>query len=1455
MKLSDDVIASINENGVDVSSAWMWADADIYNIGYGAVLAQPVSVEAATLNDFRFLAETGTITVRQTIDPDSRVVWSGYVEMVSDPAGDVPETVAVDHVTIDWNTNNELEVKAGGITADKIADGTITDVKLADMPAGMVKGRAVGAGTGPVTNLSTDEVHTIIGRGVANGVASLNADGKVPRSESQEHNNLSGIQGGAAGDYQHLTTAQVTSFTNKPTSVFGRTGDVVAVAGDYNTSLVPEGTNLYYTNSRADARITLQKGVAGGIASLDVGGKVPISQIPASAITETFVVASEAAMLALTAQRGDVAVRTDNHTSYILQADPASTRVNWVELLSPADGVTSVGLSAPSGFTVSGSPVTNSGTLSFAWNGTSSNFVRADGSTVATSSYLSAAGNPDLVAIEALAGTSGLLKKTAANTWTLDTNTYLTGNQTITLSGEASGAGATSINVTLSNSSVIGKVLTGYTATSGTISATDTILQAIQKLGFDKHVAVTIGTANGLSLSGQAISLGLASTSTTGALSSTNWNTFNNKQAGSSILTSISALTTGTGLLKLTNGVASLDTNSYLTGNQTITLTGIVTGSGTTAITTAIADGALSIAKTSGLQTALDGKQPLDADLTAISALTTTGFARRTAANTWSASGIVWADVSGLVGTTATSFCVGNDSRLSNARTPTAHVLDSATHTISGKTAGQALIATGATTFAFTTISGDATLSGTGAVTLANTAVTAGSYGSSTQVGTITVDSKGRITGASNTAIAFPVTSVFGRTGAVVAASGDYTTTQVTEGTNQYFTNARVRGTDLAGYAVGSNTALAATDTVLSAFGKVQAQINARPGTVTSVGLSATGPLSVSGSPITSSGTLALGWSGSSSNLVRADGSTLAASTFQAALGYTPVNKSGDSGIAALTFSDNIYFANPTNGTYRGIQGTMGANDQWRIMGRANADNVGFLEIATSDDGTEPIYVRQYNAGAFGTLVRSASLLDGSGNTSFPGSVTAGNGFVGNASTATKLATARTLTVGSTGKTFDGSANVSWTLAEIGAQPAGSYLTASALASVNYGTTFESTDPFTGTNRGTYDGKGGVRTWHGAGPFGTVWYNVVDVRHRNAWNTNDVFGGELAWGMTAYTDRLAFRSRSSTGVPSAWSEVAVLGKDVSFNTINTTSNNAGNNIKIGDDAWIGDQYVTNGVVIKGQADATQGYIKFGNSAYSFGYNGSELVYNGNRVLSAADVTALNIPYYNGTSGLASDNSFRLSSSGGSITELHLGSSANVQTFLSLYGNFTTIINFDVGNALRFQVGATPTAFAIDALDASGTYIDTPMSIGNDASAYVTFNRNVIAPYFQAASAFLGAISGSSISVFGEVSGDIVAERLRYQNGTGTDGVVFDVNGSGGQSLPTGQPTGTVLVYAGQMNIQTDTITIPSGEALWYRSQAGGSSRVVGPSSISVNRQCITVIKFANEWRVNGLLYV
>ncbi len=50
-------------------------------------------------------------------------------------------------------------------------------------------------------------------------------------------------------------------------------------------------------------------------------------------------------------------------------------------------------------------------------------------------------------------------------------------------------------------------------------------------------------------------------------------------------------------------------------------------------------------------------------------------------------------------------------------------------------------------------------------------------------------------------------------------------TTVVPEGTNEYFTQAKVRATPISGYAVGTAIPLAATDTFMEAFGKLEAQI------------------------------------------------------------------------------------------------------------------------------------------------------------------------------------------------------------------------------------------------------------------------------------------------------------------------------------------------------------------------------------------------------------------------------------------------------------------------------------------------------------------------------------------------------------------------------------------------------------------------------------------------------
>lgn len=64
-------------------------------------------------------------------------------------------------------------------------------------------------------------------------------------------------------------------------------------------------------------------------------------------------------------------------------------------------------------------------------------------------------GTDDLRAIEGLTGTSGLLKKTAANTWTLDTSTYLTSyTETDPVFSASAAAGITSTDISNWNAKV-----------------------------------------------------------------------------------------------------------------------------------------------------------------------------------------------------------------------------------------------------------------------------------------------------------------------------------------------------------------------------------------------------------------------------------------------------------------------------------------------------------------------------------------------------------------------------------------------------------------------------------------------------------------------------------------------------------------------------------------------------------------------------------------------------------------------------------------------------------------------------------------------------------------------------------------------------------------------------------------------------------------------------------------
>ncbi|WP_429169011.1 tail fiber protein [Aeromonas rivipollensis] len=171
------------------------------------------------------------------------------------------------------------------------------------------------------------------------------------------------LEGGstAAGKANKLTTARNIALAGDITGQASFDGGAnIIITATYKNSGVVAGTYRAVTvdakgNITAgsnpttlsgygitDAVPSSQKGAANGVATLDSGGKVPVAQIPATAITDTFVVGTQAAMLALTAEIGDVAIRTDLNRSFILRVAGASTLANWQELLTPTDAVQSV---------------------------------------------------------------------------------------------------------------------------------------------------------------------------------------------------------------------------------------------------------------------------------------------------------------------------------------------------------------------------------------------------------------------------------------------------------------------------------------------------------------------------------------------------------------------------------------------------------------------------------------------------------------------------------------------------------------------------------------------------------------------------------------------------------------------------------------------------------------------------------------------------------------------------------------------------------------------------------------------------------------------------------------------------------------------------------------------------------------------------------------------------------
>lgn len=162
----------------------------------------------------------------------------------------------------------------------------------------------------------------------------------------------------AAGDDERLTgaaqkAANLTDLTNPAAArtALGLggaallpvgTGSGSVAAGDdsrLSNARTPSAHAASHAGAGSDPVTLAQAQVTGLPAALTakadlVSGKVPISQLPSLVINETFTVASQVEMLALSAQQGDVAIRTDFTPAkfYWLAQTPASTLGNWTEI-------------------------------------------------------------------------------------------------------------------------------------------------------------------------------------------------------------------------------------------------------------------------------------------------------------------------------------------------------------------------------------------------------------------------------------------------------------------------------------------------------------------------------------------------------------------------------------------------------------------------------------------------------------------------------------------------------------------------------------------------------------------------------------------------------------------------------------------------------------------------------------------------------------------------------------------------------------------------------------------------------------------------------------------------------------------------------------------------------------------------------------------------------------------